>query len=307
MTTSENGEAAPGETAALAVGALEAVPVGGAPLGDAAFGPAQPAVEERTSIEIATARMARSVQRVVPRASFTVDRTARLGSHGGMKTNPVAMVLVLVVAGCDVEETREDAMVDEDVGVAHQAQLDPGNFEIRQNAAIVGAVWRGRISTGADVEYWVKRSTYVANAARTFEGAGTSTSCSAFRTMVCGWTGATRYKATVTHAPLNCGAPPSTITAPGGAVSFLAPGSYRTTNAGTPFAWTYVSGNVEYWAMNDLVPSTLGAQRPQGPLTPPYTSFGNFVSSVCATTPAPTEWLTQYLVAQPAFCSANPC
>ena len=188
----------------------------------------------------------------------------------------------------------------------HQAQLDPGNFSIKQNGASVGAVWRGRISTGADVEYWVKRPTYVANAARIFEGAGSST-CSAFRSMVCGWTGATRYKATVTHAPLVCGAPPSTITAPGGAASFLASGSYRTTSAGTPFAWTYVNSNVEYWAMNNLVPSTAGAQSPQAPLTPPYTSFANFVSSVCATAPVPTEWLTQYLVTQPTFCSANPC
>lgn len=68
-----------------------------------------------------------------------------------------------------------------------------------------------------------------------------------------------------------------------------------------------MSGNVEYWAMDRLIPTVGAWQSPQAPFSPPYTSFGNFVGRVCAMAPPPTEWLTQSMVAQPAFCSTNPC
>jgi hypothetical protein len=219
----------------------------------------------------------------------------------------VLSMLGLAGAGCSVDSDESDEG-EEELGEAQQMQPDVGGANIKQNGAIVGAIWHGRLGNGTEVEYWVKKPGYSASASRTFEGTGSSTTCSAFRTMVCAWSGATYYNANFTHTTLNCSSPPGTIAPPGGGVSFLASGSYVTSDAvPSPFAWTYVSGNVEYWAMSRLISTTSGISSSQSALVPAYSSFNNFVTSVCALPSRPTEWLTQSMTSISNFCSVNPC
>lgn len=93
-----------------------------------------------------------------------------------------------------------------------------------------------------------------------------------------------------------------------GFISFLGTGSYTITEPSAPtFGWTYASGNVEYWAMNHLFSTTVGTNSTQSPLAPPYSSFNNFVSTVCAMPSPPTTWFSACYKQKSNFCSVNPC
>jgi hypothetical protein len=213
-------------------------------------------------------------------------------------------------AGCMVEEspTEEQQEPEEHFGEARDEQITPFKWGyIKQSGTIVAASWHGQLRSGPMVELWAMKPGYSASAARTFDGQG-STTCSSFRSTVCGWTSATYYEATYAQSALNCASPPSAFLPPGGSVSFLASGSYGTTNAfGTPFAWTYTTGNVEYWAMSSLVDLSSGVTSIQSPLSPGYSSFNNFVSTVCAMGTPPSTWFSAYYTQLSNFCSVNPC
>ncbi len=218
--------------------------------------------------------------------------------------------ITLVGVGC-VAQTG-DTGADESVGVASQAQLDPGTkqYTIAQSGITVASAWAGPNGAGLPVEYWVSKASYSPTAARTFTGAGQT--CANWKRSVCSgsaWTGATYYKATYVETPLDCAFPPGPCAPPAGAVSFLGSGSYRTAMATVgvppvPFAWTYATGSCEYWANNHTISTGTSAQSP---LSPAYTSLSQFESSVCAMSTPPTTFYTSYYEPVADFCSIPTC
>src|SRR5262249_39604037 len=135
-----------------------------------------------------------------------------------------------------------------------------------------------------------------------------SATCADWKNDVCGtgWAGSTYYKATYVETTLDCSFPPDPCHAPRGAVSFLAPGSYQTQSGTTgPYAWTYVSGACEYWAMDHLVSSNTTST--QSPLTAGWSSLSSFESAMCAESPVPSTWFTVYYTPVSNFCSAHTC
>jgi hypothetical protein len=215
------------------------------------------------------------------------------------------VALSTLIAGCIADSTRD---VEEHTGEAVSAQVDGGvkSYTITQASLIKGSAFAGVISSGNEVEYWVAKSGYSSGASRTFSG--TSQTCSSWKNTVCGtgWSGATYYKATYVEEPLDCEFPPDPCQPPTGAVSFLGNGSYRTSNtAEGNFAWTYVSGRCEYWAMNHLISDGTSTQTALRSNT--YTSLTNFHSAMCAMSTPPSTWIVAYYEEVADFCSSSVC
>lgn len=211
-----------------------------------------------------------------------------------------------LTVGCVSAETDESE-AEGPTGKAAAPQVDGGSrfYTILQGGATVGSVWAGVTAGGTPVEYWVRKASYSPSAARTFTQG--SQSCADWKASVCGsgWTGATYTKAVVSQTTLNCASPPDPCRAPTSAMSFLGAGSYRTDDAGgSAFAWTYVSGKCEYWAMLHTIG---GGTSTQSPLSPGYSSLSNFETSVCAMSPVPATWFTNYYLPVADFCSASTC
>jgi len=210
---------------------------------------------------------------------------------------------VLFAAGCGAEVADPAGSL----AVLSAAQLDSGSkgYLGLQSGHTVLASWSGVISSGRSVEYWVTLPAYDGSAPRTLTGANQT--CNQFRRMVCGagWTGATYYQSVYSQTELNCAFPPGPCRASSRAVPLLAAGSHRTSDAaGAPFAWTYVAGQCEYWAMQHTISS---GESSQAPLSPGYTSLSDFATQVCAMSPVPTTWYTAYYVPLTTFCSASAC
>lgn len=226
-----------------------------------------------------------------------------------MRVNNVGLCLFLGIAllgtvGCggDIDGSGEN------VGATALPEIDVGTTNLSQSATTVASGWKGTISTNDVVEYWAVKTSYSAGAERIYSGGGTSQSCSDFKTAVCGagYSGATYYKATVAEITLDCEERPGTISAPMGASSLLATGSYETIDSmSSAFAWTFVAGNVEYWAMYDLIPSS--GSSTQAPLSPAYETLGDLLDEVCALEPAPEKWVTVYYAPVVDFCSEDVC
>jgi hypothetical protein len=214
--------------------------------------------------------------------------------------------------GC-VAETGEPGAGDpagEPVGVISQAQLDGGTkgYNITQSGATVASAWAGSAG-GVPVEYWVAKSSYSPSTARGFTGA--SQTCSDWKRGVCGagWSGSTYYQAIYTQTTLDCAFPPGPCSPAPGAISFLGSGSYKTSTVsifggGTPYAWTYVSGSCEYWAMNHTISN---GNSQQNVLSPAYTSLSQFESSVCAMGTVPSTFYSVYYEPVANFCSITTC
>lgn len=222
-----------------------------------------------------------------------------------MRTIVLAIAPLLVVAGCSVPTGEEAPAPAERVGSVEQPQIDLGAHTLLQGGVIVASAWKGSTSFGTR-EYWVKKAAYAPGGARTIRT--TSQSCSAWKASVCGsgWSGSTYQMANWTQSALSCSSPPGTITPPGGAVSFLGNGGWIANDGAANFGWTYVTGNVEYRAMNHLVGATGATVTTQTPYTG-YSSFSNFVSSVCAMSPPPTTWFTASYSTMASFCSSSTC
>lgn len=194
---------------------------------------------------------------------------------------------------------------DEPIGAAASRQIDPyRSYVLTQAGSTVASVWHGTTSGGADVEYWAALPAYDAGAARTFTGA--TQSCTDWKRSVCGsgWSTATYYKPIVHQTTLDCAFPPGPCTPARGATTFLRPGSYQTTGAGVPFAWTYVSGACEYWAMDHTISS---GTNTQSPTSPGWTSLGGFEAAMCAQSTVPTTWFSATYQPYADFCAAETC
>jgi hypothetical protein len=218
------------------------------------------------------------------------------------------MAVVSLGAGCAVpveEPGSGEPGAEGPLGEAASREIDPGMFQMTQGGTTVASAWKGTISSGASVEYWVAKAGYSAGAARTLTG--TSSTCASWKSNVCGtsWAGSTYYQATYVETTLDCAFPPDPCQPPTGAVSFLANGSYHIdTRSGGAFAWTYVSGACEYWSMNH----TVGAgTSTQSPMTTGWSSLSSFESAMCAKNPVPSTWYTVYYTPVANFCSASTC
>src|SRR4051812_27728572 len=92
----------------------------------------------------------------------------------------IVLALVAISAiGCGGGEAPEG-----DVGAAALPQITPDVFLLLQDGATVGSAWKGTITGGATVEFWVSGSAYDAGAARTFTPTGAQ-SCESWRKSVC--------------------------------------------------------------------------------------------------------------------------
>ncbi len=215
-----------------------------------------------------------------------------------------AVVLSVLVAGCAAEPV-DSPPPDEAVGTAASPQIGPlKGYTIQQAGVTVAAAWRGTITSGADVEYWVALPSYSASAARTFSA--TSESCATWKRTVCSsdWSGASYYQGVFTETTLSCFFPPGPCSAPRGAHTFLGAGSYQTDDAfGSPFAWTLAQGSCEYWAMDHTISGT----STQSPLSPGYSSLSAFESAMCAMGTLPSTWFSVYYENLSNFCSADDC
>jgi hypothetical protein len=212
-----------------------------------------------------------------------------------------------LAAGCLVDSGGREPG-DDEVGAAVSAQVDEDqkSYTITQSSVTVASAWAGVIGLGTKVEYWVAKPGYQSGATRAFSGA--SQTCSAWKSGVCGtgWSGATYYKATYTEEPLDCEYPPDPCQPPAGAVSFLANGSYRTsTTLEGNFAWTYVSGGCEHWAMNHLITNGTSTQLALRSNT--YTSLTDFHSTMCAMSTPPSTWFTAAYEEVADFCASSTC
>ncbi len=210
---------------------------------------------------------------------------------------------VLALVACSVP--AESEAPPEALGSVEQPQIDLGAHTFLQNGVIVASAWKGTTSFGTR-EYWVKKSSYAPGGARTIRT--TSQSCSAWKTSVCGaaWSGSTYQRANWSQSALSCSSPPGTITPPAGAVAFLGNGGWTANDGTANFGFTYVTGNVEYWAMNHLVGAAGATTTTQTPYTG-YSSFSSFVTSVCAMSPPPTTWFTASYSTLASFCSSSTC
>ena len=205
------------------------------------------------------------------------------------------VALSSLVVGC-VDRPRDEApeLEDEEAATVGVAQLDPGmtnarSFTIKQSGVTVASSWAGNMASGAPVEYWVSKPTYSASAARTFDG--TDQSCSAWKASVCtnkAWKNATIHHAIYTQQTLSCALPPGPCSPPAGTVSFLGAGSWQVTdNAGTPFAWTYVSGACEYWSMSHTISA---GHSTQAPFSPAFLDRSDFFREMCSKSPVPSTY-----------------
>lgn len=209
--------------------------------------------------------------------------------------------LALVFAGCIAPSDEDDGRTDS----AAQAQLDPGwkSYTITQAGSQVASAWAGAITGGVKVEYWAATSDYAASSARDLTGA--SQTCAAWKRNVCGSSskGMSYYHAVYTETTLDCALPPGPCTPSKGAVSFLGDGSYRTADgAGTPFAWTYVSGSCEYWAMDHTISTGTSSQ---GADASSWSSLSDFEKAMCTKSSVPSTWYTVYY--EPITCSDITC
>lgn len=191
------------------------------------------------------------------------------------------------VDGPGLDAPESDA---EEVAEAASPQLDPGykSYTIKQSGVTVASAWAGTLSSGAVAEYWAARPAYSGPAARSFDGGHQS--CASWKASVCNpvWANATYYRAEFTQRTLDCGLPPGPCSVLKGTVPFLDAGSYVTSDSGgSAFAWTYVSGECEYWAMHNTI--SMGTSY-QDPLSPGFASHSAFLTEMCAKSPVPSTY-----------------
>src|SRR4051794_5713873 len=101
----------------------------------------------------------------------------------------LAIFLFALIPACAAGIANESAP-EEAVSSAASPQIDPyKGYTITQLGATAGSAWRGTISTGADVEYWVELPGSSESAPRSFTP--TSETCTEWKRTVCssGWTG----------------------------------------------------------------------------------------------------------------------
>jgi hypothetical protein len=126
--------------------------------------------------------------------------------------------------------------------------------------------------------------------------------------MVCtspSYAGASFYRAVVAETTLDCALPPGPCSPAPGAISLLGSGTYEVDNSrSSAYAWTYVSGACEYWAMDHTIASGTSTQ---GRLTFGYASLGDFESGMCAKSPVPSTFYTVYYEPVANFCSISTC
>ena len=198
------------------------------------------------------------------------------------------VTLSCLSAGCVDTTAGEEPDAEDEVGSASSAQIDPlRSFLLKQGGVTVASAWAGSMASGAPVEYWVAKATYSASAPRTFQG--TTQSCSSWKASVCtnkAWQNATIYHAITAQQTLDCALPPGPCSPPAGAVSFLGAGSWQVTdNAGSPFAWTYVSGACEYWSMSHLITN---GNSTQASFSPAFVDRADFFREMCGKSPVPS-------------------
>ncbi|MFT3776399.1 MAG: hypothetical protein QM820_64470 [Minicystis sp.] len=224
--------------------------------------------------------------------------------------------LGLLTAGCAAPVDGSDG--DEHAGSAEQAQLDPSDrsYTITQANSTVGSAWAGKTKSGETVEYWVANASYAESDARGITS--DPQTCAEWKRTVCGdsWSGAQRYRAVYTQTTLDCTLPPGPCapglecTLPPGpctpsadARSFLGDGSYEVQGASEQtFAWTYVSGSCEYWAMRHQVSAV--ASKQVAPTTS-WTSLDEFQKSVCEGNSGSLIWYSVYY--EPISCDSITC
>ena len=222
----------------------------------------------------------------------------------------LALVVVAATAACSAgADSARDSALAERTGTVKQPQIDPfRTYFIFEGGLLNASAWAGPIASGANVEYWVSKPRYLSGATRTFKGS--SSSCQTFRDSMCGseWAGAgaTFYRAVVVQSTLDCAFPPGPCTPPRDAVSFLGSGSYQTADS-APYAWTYVEGNAEYWAMNHTIPTGGRTLSTQSPISVERPSFDRFISAMCAMSTPPSMYFQVYYEPVSNFCSVDPC
>lgn len=59
--------------------------------------------------------------------------------------------------------------------------------------------------------------------------------------------------------------------------------------------------------MNHVFSTSTGVNSTQSPFPSGFSSFNNFVSTMCATATPPTLWFSAYYTPQANFCTVNPC
>lgn len=213
-----------------------------------------------------------------------------------------------MAAGCTVQSDGEDPDADaerEEVATAQSPQVVIGDkrYLIQQSGVTVASAWAGTIGSGATVEYWAAKPTYVDTAARSLDG--DHSTCANWKASVCNktWAGATYYRADFSQRTLDCALPPGPCTGPKGTTPFLGAGSYFTTDpSGGALAWTYVAGECEYWAMHS--PISMGVHV-QTPLSPGFASHSAFISEMCAKSPVPSTYYEATYIE--LACSAIVC
>lgn len=218
----------------------------------------------------------------------------------------VAMFLVNIACNAETNVAEED-MREENIGVAVLPQIDYGSFDFVQAHQVVASGWRGLSPSGSLAEYWAVKKFYRKDEIRSYNHTR-SLPCTEFKKMVCGpkWSGSYYYRATVHQSTLDCTKRQTSVFPPTNATSLLGSGTYQTVDsAGRFFAWTYVSNNVEYWAMHNLIPVDMVST--QFPVTQKYRSAEDFAQQLCAASSVPATWLTAYYTAIPQFCADQGC